>query len=285
MTTLNDILFDVEKVKVTEFACNSDYSNDIFVYPTIKGKTTKLRVNSCSDRYELVQNSEIFPNVRQVLQLNGIQFTESYEMINYSRFYGKYVITDKRFAYRVQGSSNDIIQPMLSVQHSYNGLTKYKINLGYFRLICSNGLVIPVKEMKEYNLSIQGKHTKAIKESFAKLDSTLKYFVNNAAQITSAITAKYDQLSGNMVTNIEDRITEVLNVINVKAKKQSGEYSDIYNTVINTIDKERHQYNNKVNDWLIYNAVNAHLFNSDLKASPETQSEKDGKVFEYLLTH
>ena len=51
--TLQQMLFPVEKVKNTDYNCNSDYSHDIFAYPIIKGEPTKTRVNACSDRMNL----------------------------------------------------------------------------------------------------------------------------------------------------------------------------------------------------------------------------------------
>lgn len=281
MCTLNDILFPVEKVQVTEFDCNSDYAFDIFAYPDDE----KLRVNSCSDRYELVPNADIFPNVRQVLLDNNIEFTENYQMIDNARFYAQYNITDDRFKYTMKNSNGDVIQPMLKVQHSYNGLTKYKINFGYFRLVCSNGLVLPVHEMQEYNLSIEGRHTKAIKASFEKLDEKLKYFVENAAQITTAITAKYDELSGNVIKNVQDRLTEVLNVINLKPRElKSGEISfPAMDIALSALTRESDLYDGEVNDWLIYNAVNQYIYKPDTLATPEAKADKDSKVLEYLL--
>jgi hypothetical protein len=275
---LNDILFDVEKTQVTEFSCNSDYAYDIFAYPNGE----KLRVNSCSDRYELIPNAEIFPKVRQILVDGGIQFTEKYYHINNARFYSEYVIEDKRFAYPIAGNKNDIVKPMLKVQHSYNGLTKYMVNFGYYRLVCSNGLVIPISEMKEYNLCIVGKHTKEIQNSLQKLSQTIEYFSQNAVQITLAITAKYDTLAGKIITNIEDRITEVLNVANISIIENQKLNTVDY--VKNVISSEINLYGGVANDWLIYNGINRYIYDNTLNIkAPEKRAEMDLKVFETLL--
>lgn len=291
MCNLKDILFSVEKKQVTGYACNSDYAFDIFAYPTIDGDVTKLRVNSCSDRYELVPNADIFPNIRQVLATNGIEFEEKYHMIDHSRFYADYRITDKRFAYQIKGSKGDVICPLIKVQHSYNGLTKYKIHFGYFRFICSNGMVIAVEEMKEFNLSIAGKHTKAIKQSFSKLDEKLKYFVENREQITSAITGKYNALASKEVVNVEERLTEVLAQIDLKPfdrKVKGGGTETIFpafDTAMESILSEIDLYGGVTNDWLIYNGINRYIFDEQFKAAPEARTDRDSKVFEYMLAH
>lgn len=277
---LSDLLFDVEKVKTQDFvgiAANSDYDH------MIVGHINKIPriLNACSGRYELIPNSEIFPNIRQILIDNQINFTESYTAINNARFYATYIIEDQELAYNV-GNSGDIIKPQITVQHSYNGLTKYAIVFGYFRLICSNGLVLPVHEMEKYNLQISGKHTASIKNSFAELNQTIKYFAENKAQINLAIGGTFDRLAGNVVENWEDRIIEVLNVANISNVENSKFSTMEY--VKNVVNSEKEIYNNKVNDFLIYNSINQYLNDDTLnKKTPEVRRAKDSKVFETLL--
>ncbi|MFW6220004.1 MAG: DUF932 domain-containing protein [bacterium] len=277
VTGLDDLLFPVEKVQVTDYDCNSDYAYDIFAYPNGR----KLRVNSCSDRYELIPNAEIFPTLEQILDNAGIEYTVKYSHINFARFYANYIIEDQKLAYKVAGTS-DIIKPMITVQHSYNGLTMYKIVFGYFRLVCSNGLTIPVEDMKAYNLSIVGRHTESVKRSFDQLKNTLQHFTTNADQISLAITAKFDTLAKNEVTNVTDRITEVLknNSIVIKDTKSFSTVNYIQNVISSEIDL----YGGVTNDWLIYNAINQYINDSKLNIKPpEKRAELDSKVLESML--
>ena len=161
---LKDLLFPVE-IRTEEMASNKEYSYK--VVGQLNG--ADFLCNQCSDIYQLVPNSDIFPNIELILDANDIEYEVTYKHINHVRFYADYIITDKRFAYTIKGT-NDVICPMLRVQHSYNGLTKYKIIFGYFRMVCSNGMIIPVQEMKKFNLVITGKHTEAIKRSLKQLD-------------------------------------------------------------------------------------------------------------------
>ena len=158
-TSLEEILFKVE-IKENPRATNNEYSK--VVTGIIDNK--EIDLNYCSPKYTLVPNSKIFPSIRQILLDKGINFSETYSHIDNARFYGSYILHDDKFIHRVNGS-NDMIKPIINIQHSYNGKTNYKIQFGYFRLVCSNGLVIPVEEMKEYNLSIVGKHTESILNS------------------------------------------------------------------------------------------------------------------------
>jgi hypothetical protein len=201
------------------------------------------------------------------------------------RFYADYEITDKDYTYIMKGT-NDKIYPLLRVHHSYNGVTKYKIIFGYYRYVCSNGLVLPVQEMKRFNLCIIGKHTEAIKRSFAELDAMLKFFVAEADLIVGTITGKYETLGGRMVANVQDRITEVL-----KATKIAMVDNSNFNTVNYILLKVKEEstntvlgYNGKVTDWLIYNGINQYVNNNKRNiAAPEVRIETDSKVLEYML--
>jgi len=279
---INDILFDVELIDNPN-QTNSEYSK-IVVGQTPEGE---MHLNYCSPRYELVPNSEIFPNIEKVLKSNKIKFDVTYKHLNHVRFYADYLITDKAYAYKMKGT-DDTIEPMLRVQHSYNGLTKYRIIFGYFRIICSNGLVIPLQEMNKFNLSINGKHTESIKKSFQKLDSLLQVFVSDAKQIRKDITKKYEVLGGHWVANVQDRLKEVLaaSSIAIIDNKNYDTLTDITNRINNEADNNSLGYNGKVNDWLIYNGINQYLNDNNRNiAAPEKRVETDSNVLEYMLEY
>jgi hypothetical protein len=242
-------------------------------------------LNQCSNIYKLIPNADIFPNIEAVLDANGIEYEVEYKHINHVRFYADYKITDKRYGYRMNGT-NDVIMPMLRVQHSYNGLTKYRIIFGYYRLVCSNGATIAVAEMKRFNLVIVGKHTEAIKRSFDKLNEMLVYFSNNANLIVGAITEKYESLGGRWVAKPEDRVKEVLEAtkITIVDNSKFNTLNDIMSRISVESNKSGLGYNGRVNDWLIYNGINQYLNdNSRNIMTPEVRSDKDSKVFEWML--
>ena len=279
---LQDLLFPVE-VRKEEMASNKEYSYKIV--GQING--ADFLCNQCSDIYQLVPNSDIFPNVELVLDANDIEYEVTYKHINHVRFYADYKITDKRFAYTMKGT-NDVICPLLRVQHSYNGLTKYKIIFGYFRFVCENGAVIPLEEMKRFNLVIVGKHTEAIKRSLKQLDNMLKFFAAEASQIVAAITGKYEELNSRVVTNLEDRLTEVLEATGITAVENSkfNTIDDITHRIMKEADMVGLGYNGKVTDWLVYNGINQYI-NDDSRniVVPEKRMDTDSKVFEYMLAN
>jgi len=283
--TLQQMLFPVEKVKNTDYNCNSDYSHDIFAYPIIKGEPTKTRVNACSDRYELIPNAQIFPVIEQIFRGHNIDFNVNYQMTNNARFYADYVIDDPRYAYNIKGST-DTVKPMLKVKHSYNGLTKYGIVFGYYRMACTNGMTIPIKEMNEFNLAIVGKHTINIQRSLQRLTQIITMFANDASNVCNNITQNYDLLASSVPANVTDRINEALKIAGITAI-DNNKFNTL-NYIINKANADSNdvnlRWNGSVNDWLIYNAINSYLFDSTLNdASTEKREDKDSKVFEHML--
>lgn len=281
---LNDIIFPVE-LRDNPRNTNSEYSK--VVTGIIDGEEKDL--NYCSPIYELVPNTSIFPVVEDILRKEKIAFTSQYSHTNNARFYGKYLIEDPRFAYTMEGT-NDKIHFMWDFQHSYNGLTKYKGMAGFYRLVCTNGLVIPVQEMKEFNLVIEGKHTQAILHSLQEFQGIIQNMIASVDTIKTSITDKYEMLGGRMVVKVEDRIKEVLNVAGITAVDNSK-----YNTVNDILARINNEakgvkqdigYNGRVTDWLVYNGVNQYIFDGERNNnSPEKRRELDSKVLEHMLMY
>jgi hypothetical protein len=277
---LNDIMFPVENVQQTDFACNSNYTNDIFGYigadieQGIMG--VKTRLNTCSDRYKLVTNAEVFLPVRELLNDKGIDFTETYLQKDNARFYGQYSIDANPF--QINGNPNDKIYPMLRVQHSYNGLTKYLISFGYYRLVCTNGLTIPVKEMNEFNMGIGGKHTISIEVAMRKLRGLLNKFVDQSDKFIR----NFDVLAQKEILNWEDRVKEVMAATKMSMGNNPEKTHDY---LLEIITRESDFYGGVTNDFIIYNALNQ--FTNDNKLNtivPEKRQEIDRNVLIHMLS-
>ena len=282
--TKEDLFFHVELQK-EKLQCNKEYS--MKVVGRIGGK--RFLLNQCSDVYRLIKNVDIFPNIESAFEDNKIQYSVSYRHINHVRFYADYVITDQKYAYTMQGT-NDLIYPKLSVQHSYNGLTKYKILFGYFRLVCTNGLTIPVAEMQEFNLCMVGKHTEAIENSLGKLSEMLQHFAENASVVLGAITSKYELLNANVIdhANFNNRLTEILEASKI-TMIDNANYNTV-NDIVMRVNEEANKpnlgYDGKITDWLIYNGINQYLHDDNRNiVVPEIRMEKDLYVLEYMLAN
>ncbi len=276
IATLNDLLFPVELADINEkTGFNTISSTQYGVFGTIEGKDTLL--NTCSEIYELVPNDQIFPKIEAILKKAKIPFEVTYKMIDHSRFYADYTL--KTGAVSV-GSKKDLIYPVIRVTHSYNGLLKYKIIFGWFRLVCGNGLVLPVAGKEEQNVSIVGKHTKQILQSLDTLMDKITIFSTDQEKYFK----KFEIIADRSVKNWSDRVIEVM--------AASGVGKRGYNQITETIEKESGElYKGKVTDWLIYNAFNYHIFNAVTKdgkpydTAPNLRHDQDKKVFETIYKY
>jgi hypothetical protein len=279
---LDHMTFPVE-LRDNERNTNQEYSK--VVVGIVDGE--EMDLNYCSPRYELVSNEEIFPKVEEIFEQSKIKYSVQYSHTQNARFYGNFVIEDPKFAYKMEGT-NDVIKFIWNFQHSYNGLTKYKGIAGFYRLVCTNGLVVPIEEMKEYNLCVQGKHTASILNSLKDFSSILVDVTDNLETVKTAITDKYEKLGGVWVPKPEDRIKEVLQATKI-AMIENAKFNtleDINRRVMSEANQTGLGYGGKVNNWLIYNGINQYLNDDNLNiASPEKRRDKDSAVLEYMLEY
>lgn len=279
---LNDLVFPVELIDNPRKS-NREYSK--VVMGIVNGE--EIDLNYCSPIYELVPNATIFPKVEDIFNAQGIKFSAQYSHTNNARFYGNYIIEDPKFAHKMKGT-NDVIKFIFNFQHSYNGLTKYMGVAGFYRLVCTNGLVVPVQEMNDYNLSLSGKHTSSILHSLQEFETILFNVANNLDVVKTAITDKYEMLGGRMVVSVEDRLKEVMKAggIAIVDNSKFNAIVDIKNRIMAEANDFNLGYNGQVNDWLVYNGVNQYINDNNRNiAAPEKRREVDSKVLEYMLVN
>jgi hypothetical protein len=224
--------------------------------------------------------------IHESLDNNRIKYNPEFEMRNFAEFFAHYSIEGndtESFQFKI-GSGEDYIFPQMNVIHSYNGLRKYTIQFGWFRMICSNGLVVPLSETKEFNLAITGRHTEKIQKSLESLNEKIQFFVNNAPLIIKP----FQMLSDRWVTKWEDRIVEVL-AANAMPVIENQNFNTL-NHIKNIIESEKAQVydpkENRVSDWLIYNGINQYINKNDRNgASPDINMAKDTKVLTWLVNN
>jgi hypothetical protein len=257
--TLEEMLFPVEKASINEkLGLDTISSTEFGIFAKVDGKETLL--NTCSNNYELVDNKDIFERIEKILVNAGIEFEVEYGMHQWSRFYGNYKIKVGGISV---GNKKDLIYPILHIEHSYNGLWKYKMTFGYFRLICSNGLVVPLEGQEESTISITGKHTKQILNSLDQLLEKIEYFKKNNKKFSK----KFVEVAERWVKNWEDRVEAVIEATGVGKRG--------YEQITQKIKEEADKLNGgRVNDWLIYNGINFHIFNA---------MTENGKVYDTAI--
>ena len=256
--------------------------------PVNPEKNRRKVLNYCSDQYGLVPNSSIFPQIEDMLRLNDISFEATYRHVDHVEFYVEYLITDDRYTWTVPGT-NDKIQMIIRVQHSYDSSKVFKVFMGWFRFICDNGLVSPVKEMEDYNLVIVVKHATKIHKSFEVFNQMLVKIQNEAEEIIAAVGNKFNVLAETVVPHesFDDMLKETLAAAGIKPISNSKycTLEDIKQRAMLEANHPTLGYNGTVNEWLVYNAINQYINDDTLNVTnPETRLNNDSKVLEFLLS-
>lgn len=290
------INFPVEMVSsesITGIMANSAYSH--FVIGNIDGE--KRLINACSKNYGLLPLNEVITRIETMLNGFDLIYTPIFKANDEkSVFQLKYVIKEQilrdsngnevghnDLGFTV-GNNLDKVYYSVDIITSYNGLTKYSIRLGLWRLVCSNGLVIPFegKEAERLNLTFSGKHTTLFLERmeivFQSIAESLESFID------TDIMKRFDILTNNVSGNWIDRLEAAMdaNGISIGKTLKTGENSKkVLNEIAATVRSESASLDMPVNDWLIYNGINAYL--ATKKASPEVTQKKDSEVMSYLL--
>lgn len=226
----------------------------------------------------------LYPVIEKMLRKAKCKFTKSYKINkNQTVFNAVYIITKVRSKdVGIDLGHGDKIYPTLMVGNSYNGLKMAAFLFGYFRMICSNGIVIPLEGKEESNLHIKGKHTQKLDLTFGDLVKKLRTFLKKNTKVKK----RFKVLTDRMVVNYGERIEEVMNATKV------GYSRDQFNGIYDSITAEAQKsYKGAVNDFLIYNGINALIFKgTDSKgnknsALPEVKRKLDRKVFEFIMSN
>lgn len=272
---LNPILFDVEKVetsKVTSMSVNPE--NQYSIVGTMSDGSQKF-LYTCSDKYDIVPNSLIFPKLESLFRKNKAtkEFERRVVNIEDAIFYVYYTFPKIGDFVRSVG---DVIQCGYWAANSYNG--KINVRGGDFakRLVCSNGLTAMSKTMAVDFKHKDGQATAGVEQLFLQAMSSIENFEHQVVQYNLLASAERKR-------KWEDRLEKV--------GKEAGipKYHDAAKEIVRREKKELGlEY---VNDWLIYNAFNQIIMGSQFsdgvmdynKKNPQLKQNLDEKIFEVLL--
>lgn len=226
--------------------------------------------NFCSKSYNLVTNEElIIPMMEAILsEFPGADVVAQSQRD--SRFYVDIIFDDVS---RTIGSKKqkivDTIHPKFQITNSYDGKVKYSRDFGFWRVVCENGMSVPMGE----TISEGGLHTDKLDEliNAELLIDTTKSYLENVREHTES----YRRLMKNRV-DVEERIASVLDNTPFP-RRQAG-------AVANRISNEVKLLHVQPNDWLVYNGFNGELnHNNEFKMTISKRHEVDKEIFDFLL--
>lgn len=223
-------------------------------------------VNFCSKNYALVKNQDLIIPVLEKLQENhNVEVKASHS--DFSKFYVDFIIKDQ-----VHKLQKDDIFPRMRLYNSYDGSMRYSFGFGFYRLVCENGMSVPVSRTNRIKLM----HTPAIANGAAVVQtmSILDKFLSEAKNLLGGYKPLFDKKLnwGEAIARIEEAIEET------NYPKSLVEPATI--RLKQEVDMKL-----PLNDYLVYNALNYALYNNDSKQKLHKRDKDDLEVLTYLLTN
>lgn len=271
MKELERIFFPVWKAPANEDQDHSSWlTHEILVQPP--GHKKPYRVNVCSADYNLVSNKTLILPIVEKLSTEFSDMRVTAVIRDWAQFY-----IDIRFEGKpLRGATKkDILYPRLRINNSYNGAVKFSFHSGFWRLICSNGAKAPVPDSIR-----EGKfmHTPQLGEEGSNAAEIVLEKMVQFMEKSKELVRLYDPLIQHTLTESAaiTRIAEVQE--NTSYPKKLGEKA------MERLTHEAQALKQPINDYLVYNAMNFALYNTDESSLPEHKKDKkDQEVLDFLL--
>jgi hypothetical protein len=167
------------------------------------------KANKLSDRYVVVPTIEVVNNFIDA----GWQVASAKQVGQ--GVYGKHSVRLRNADLPKVGDS--LVEAIIT--NSHDGRTKLQVGAGLYRLVCSNGLVVPMQEMVNINqrhMNIQMDEVYQITEKFLEISPMIERSVNRMMEKTMSMDEKIDfttKAIGTRWKNTEDISTLTLETI------------------------------------------------------------------------
>lgn len=203
-------------------------------------RTDTNEVLGCvSDRYELLQNETLVGSSEKLFADRNMKFNRRMVVTGGgSRFRAIYDFPD--IGGKVNGQDLTL---RLKVQNSFDGSLRASFQVGMFRLICSNGLAVPVNA-----IGMTKKHTASLDVDFVgrSLDNAVQSFHNALPTFSAMSRIPVSTKEGKLIiSNLVER------KIGLSERVAAGVQS-IWESPTHHEDRER-------NLWNLYNSFTQHL--------------------------
>jgi hypothetical protein len=234
-------------------------------------------LNFCSSRYNLVKNIIVFKPIEDYLKERKIDYIRKVKIINKSKFYVDYIIKQRKDTDSVKG-----VFPKISIWNSYDGGSIMRYEFGFYRLVCSNGLTVPDRDVTQKSFK-HSKIEKIVKGDVINTLMEIKNFIDNS----STIVENFEKLAKIKVTKkkisvIGEQIGLSKKIIQCAEERYDLESNPGIEYLNEHGEVVKHNGSEK-NLFLLYNALNYGIYNTNLKELPEKKLEKDKKLMNFLL--
>ena len=198
-------------------------------------------VGVVSENYRILQNRDLFAHADDVFSKMSLTTNKVKYVTTRSGAQARAVYTFDTIGVKVREKDDLILQ--LTVANSFDGSLGASFNIGFLRLVCTNGLMAPAGR----GTNINKKHTLAVAESFTenKVKNAIESFRKGAEMFKPFFATRLTQSQGNNILgNLAQR--------KVISHKSAKSIHAIWDSPTYRQDSERTL-------WGLYNASTEHL--------------------------
>lgn len=263
----------VKKIKLTELLPDKKFPAG-FDHAIIDQYGNIL--NFCSEKYEVVHNSEIFIPIEAEMKQQKIEFEKKINIISGSKFYVDYIIKKK-----LKTVSIGTILPKLSVSNSYDGTIKFQTSFGLYRLVCLNGMSRPTNKTS----STSSKHSLNIEKAgvFIDIINSIKKFINDSKKDIEIFEQMNKRIAGiPTIQKFGEKLKLSKKMIDVAEKRFMSETTKNEIQYTNASGRFISHKGSPKSLFTVYNAINFAINNLNDKELPEKKIEKDKQLLELV---
>lgn len=242
-------------------------------------------ISFCSSTYNLRENETLYKPLEKMMKEKKLSFDRKIKIVDGTKFYVDYVIRDRVTSLTV----NDIL-PKFSIWNSYDGTLKTVLKFGFFRVVCSNGLMRPIGN----TVNISKKHRKAahaedgidlsIASSTQIIDS-VQLFLSDVKQDMEV----YEQMNNvkadvNKILSLSEKMKFSKNLLETAVERFNLETSTKGNlTYVNENGEIVKHDGSPATLYTVYNALNFAIYNNNPKELPEVKLKRDQMILQEIM--
>lgn len=212
----------------------------------------------------VIDNQQLHDQVKHAIQQSGLQaevLTSQFSETTYI----------SRVLFKTMAAiAGEQFRPQLYVFNRNNGKSAMRVHVGLFRLVCSNGLVMPAEQGSAHSLRIIHRDCKPTRQKLNTLPDLIVAGLDSISSYEESIL----ELQNTKLT--EDQAIQVIGNLNVH---DNVKYRSIRNIVRPELTRPEDQGNTA---WNVYNIVNENIryqhgfnltaFNQDVSLFSDVQT-------------
>ena len=215
---------------------------------------------SVSNKYQFIKTSDVLENL-STLGWNPREMSEVKARKSHTKGFQKHLIRLSNPELSVGKSVGEEI-PELILTNSHNGKNSFSFKLGIYRLVCSNGLVIPVEEFA--NITI--KHV-------GQMASQIKQVIEESTKTFPVIYRDIDKMKNRELTE-----REIRGFAKTASELRNPNLSKSLTVGLDQILEELRPQDSGNDLWKVYNRVQENLINGNYEIKTKKGSRKGSSI-------